>query len=83
MKYGHFGKVGKSETPRKKLRGINGQKTEQRFTFPKRLANVTYYSVGRGDFAGCSLRVEMTWPDSLNDFGIENISMGGRQMEIK
>jgi hypothetical protein len=36
----------------------------------------------RGDSADCSLRVEITQPDSTNDFNIETLSMVLKQMEI-
>jgi len=42
----------------------------------------TYYTSAKGSFMDCSLRVEMTQPDSINDIYIETFSMVGKQMEI-
>jgi len=40
-----------------------------------------YYTSAKGCFMDCSLRVEMTWPDSINDIYIETFSMTGKQMQ--
>jgi hypothetical protein len=44
--------------------------------------DVTYYSAARGSLTDCSLRVEMTCPDSINVIYIETFSMNGKPMEI-
>ena len=51
------------------------------FPPPKFNAN-TYYSAARGCLTDCSLRVEMTCPDSINVIYIETFSMNGKPMEI-
>jgi hypothetical protein len=40
------------------------------------------YTSAKGGFMDRSLRIEMRWPDSINDIDIETFSMTGKQMEI-
>ena len=43
---------------------------------------VTYYTSAKGYFMDCSLPVEKTQPDSMNDIYIETFWLIGKQMEI-
>jgi len=41
-----------------------------------------HYTSAKGFFMDCSLRVEMMWPDSINDIYIETFLIIGKQMQI-
>jgi hypothetical protein len=42
----------------------------------------TYYTSAKGFFMDCSLLVEMTWPDSMNEIYIETFWLIAKQLEI-
>jgi hypothetical protein len=46
------------------------------------LEGFTYNTSAKGCFMDCSLRVEMTQPDSMNDIDIETFWVIGKPMEI-
>ena len=75
-RYRHFlAKKEKSEIQKRKPLRIKGRNRELRSNHGRLRQNFTYYTSAKGFFMGCSLQVEMTWPDSINDVDIETFSM--------